>query len=798
MSVPNSIDSNNKSLIGRRLRHRSISSGTGVEVNRKQSMLSIEEDDTPRLPIPSPDSPVRKTWERQYRSFLAKRSAKGQGPVSQKGIPLPDLPKITQTAGKKGDYTADEHSVRGGGFFGNVFRSSEKTMRKGHDRRAKSFSHTDELDGARHHGTPKSPGSSRHAIPYDMDAPPSLHSLSLSRSRSVNDTFRMNNPSPTTTLTLETSGAIPTTCKEEEDITQISSSYTESTGLTADLFREENNAAFSRSASAMKKAFTEFHNSSATGSDANSAFLGDDPSTSWVHRQRSALATSGLFARKLQPGNRLASVDRLDHLDFSNATGSRVLKPILGVETWQNARRYLMGPAIVADSPVSLWAHQLINLSDATTDDSAVYNTILLGPCFICDMSKVNDHMSSEEWSSAELLLYQNCLLEFSSTEDRTSGSRPRGYMHLQYAVAEQHPLFDNALQVRCYGSPCAKSDARLLLICLAKPEERELWISCINRAGLLNLDFMYEFNAEKPLGTGAYSSVYQGRRKQKQIGSIPSQHCDRALKVFKKEEFWRHVMKGRERADTVVREASVQSVLTVKYGPTVPSLVKLLGFFETSEHVVLELELLDGRDLFHHITQAKGALEEKDAARILKDLLQSLQAMKKAGIAHRDIKPANLLMSSGSDTVIKVGDFGMATFVGVDGKVRGRCGTPGYVAPEIFTAGVYGGYDNKIDVFSAGVTLYVMLCGYEPFYGETDAELVEANKVAEVDFPDEDWSKVSPFAKDLVKKMMHKDPNERVNVEQAMHHPWLTRHLNGQDHLQVGSQSSQNTCVIC
>lgn len=60
---------------------------------------------------------------------------------------------------------------------------------------------------------------------------------------------------------------------------------------------------------------------------------------------------------------------------------------------------------------------------------------------------------------------------------------------------------------------------------------------------------------------------------------------------------------------------------------------------------------------------------------------------------------------------------------------------------PEIFSAGVHGGYGNKVDVFSAGVTLYVMLCGYEPFYGESDAELVAANKEAKLEFPESDWN---------------------------------------------------------
>jgi serine/threonine protein kinase len=94
--------------------------------------------------------------------------------------------------------------------------------------------------------------------------------------------------------------------------------------------------------------------------------------------------------------------------------------------------------------------------------------------------------------------------------------------------------------------------------------------------------------------------------------------------------------------------------------------------------------------------------------------------------------------------------------------------------APEIFTAGVHGGYGNKVDVFSAGVTLYVMLCGYEPFYGESDAELIAANRAAVVDFPDDEWKGVSADAKELVRQMMHPDPRHRLSPSQALQHRWL------------------------
>lgn len=117
-----------------------------------------------------------------------------------------------------------------------------------------------------------------------------------------------------------------------------------------------------------------------------------------------------------------------------------------------------------------------------------------------------------------------------------------------------------------------------------------------------------------------------------------------------------------------------------------------------------------------------------------------------------------------------------MATFVGNDHLVHGRCGTPGYVAPEILLAGKNEGYRNNVDVFSAGVTLYVLLSGYEPFYGETEKELVKDNKECKVDYPESDWKTVSIEGQDLVEKMLQRDPTRRITAIAALSHPWITR----------------------
>jgi serine/threonine protein kinase len=313
------------------------------------------------------------------------------------------------------------------------------------------------------------------------------------------------------------------------------------------------------------------------------------------------------------------------------------------------------------------------------------------------------------------------------------------------------------------------------------------------------------------------------------------------AVKLFDKNQFWRLVVKGVERADTLVRECSTQATLTCRH-PNLYPFIHLRGFLETSDHIILEMEYLDGTDLFHYVSR-RGVLPESEAARILADLLQLIVAMNEVGLSHRDIKPANILIyhnqqelsspppSPSSSAGIKLCDYGMAAFAGIDGLVRGRCGTPGkfyllvryilrvrimldfvcsrfppailgYVAPEIFTAGRHGGYGPKVDVFSAGVTLYVMLCGYEPFYGTSDEELIEANRTAQVEFPPEEWSSVSKEAVSLVQSMMTVDPADRPSAQEVLAHPWLQEHVTTvlsfpEISSSLDSEDAADTCVI-
>mmetsp|Transcript_19329 Transcript_19329/g.45692 ORF Transcript_19329/g.45692 Transcript_19329/m.45692 type:complete len:912 (-) Transcript_19329:115-2850(-) len=545
-------------------------------------------------------------------------------------------------------------------------------------------------------------------------------------------------------------------------------------------------------ASSRKKKFTEFHNEH----QSESPFLGDDSSN---HSKSAALWTSpkGKLPTHTSLGGlqnllpRQASLEPVpENIEY---TKDRTLRAFVAVDQWQTGRRYLIGPAAFEACPMQTsrsvlfgnplnnnGEHVPVSAPDAAASRS-IARSVVLGNCLLSDASAgKTSATTAKTWSRASLFLYQNYLLEYdqdavnSSSSSQEFKARPRGYAHLEGAVARPHPDFADAVELDFFGSPCARSDYRSLIIRLAERSQRDAWVTCFNRAGSMQLLDLYEMdNSEPVLGEGTYSTVHRASLRHEASNERV------ALKIFDKAAFWKLVVKGRERADTLVRETAVQATLTAKYG-NIGSFLRLQNFFETSNHVVLELEILNGLDLFHYITM-KGVVSEPEAARIVSDILKCLVAMNDIGAAHRDIKPANVLMCQshqpGDGPSVKVCDFGMSTFVGVDGQVRGRCGTPGYVAPEIFTTGLHGGYGNTVDVYSAGVTLYVMLCGYEPFYGETDEELVDANTASNVEFAKEDWKRVSEEARNLVEMLMEKDTSKRPSARDALLHPFFEKH---------------------
>jgi len=201
------------------------------------------------------------------------------------------------------------------------------------------------------------------------------------------------------------------------------------------------------------------------------------------------------------------------------------------------------------------------------------------------------------------------------------------------------------------------------------------------------------------------------------------------------------------------------------------PNIIQLMEVIDTSDTLYLVLEFASGGELFDAIVN-KGSYSEADAAKIIRQILEAIQYVHKNGIAHRDLKPENLLLlqSENGDEIIKIADFGLSKDFGEE-QLQTSCGTPDYVAPEVLMGEPY---DMAVDIWSIGVISYVLLCGFPPFYGETQKELFENIMSGTYDFPDPEWTDVSDQAKSFIKSILVTDPEKRTTAEQCLNGEWI------------------------
>ena len=246
------------------------------------------------------------------------------------------------------------------------------------------------------------------------------------------------------------------------------------------------------------------------------------------------------------------------------------------------------------------------------------------------------------------------------------------------------------------------------------------------------------------------------------------------------------------------------------------PYVITLLDIFETTEEIQLVTEYCQGGELFDAIQknqrrhrQSDCSSIERQAALITSQMLQALATLHALGIVHRDVKPENILLAKplGDDSVhVKLCDFGVArplvpneivdersSCVISDGESSpltpgsrtrsfSSVGTDYYAAPEL----TYGNsYDTSVDIYSLGVTLYILLCGFPPVFGSTTSSLAQENsdddgddsesdEFDEVLFPGIYWSEISSNAKSLLRRMLHPNPSRRIDAKDAQQDTWI------------------------
>ncbi|CAN9512149.1 unnamed protein product [Ophioblennius macclurei] len=273
--------------------------------------------------------------------------------------------------------------------------------------------------------------------------------------------------------------------------------------------------------------------------------------------------------------------------------------------------------------------------------------------------------------------------------------------------------------------------------------------IVCSWKKSTNNIKEVFDFKGK--MGSGSFSEVFMVR--EKKTGKLY------ALKCLKKKHLTHSNL-----------ENEINVLKRIKHD----NVVGLEDFYESRTHYYLVMQLVSGGELFDRILE-KGVYTEKDASKVINQVLQAVSYLHENSIVHRDLKPENLLYyNTDENAKIMVSDFGLSKAL-EHGVMSTACGTPGYVAPEVLAQKPYS---KAVDCWSIGVITYILLCGYPPFFEENETRLFSKIMRADYAFHSPFWDNISESAKDFIRSMMEKSPTKRFTTEQALRHPWIAADL--------------------
>lgn len=260
-------------------------------------------------------------------------------------------------------------------------------------------------------------------------------------------------------------------------------------------------------------------------------------------------------------------------------------------------------------------------------------------------------------------------------------------------------------------------------------------------------------------LGYGAFSDVAEASHK----------HCSAkyAVKVINKCNL------DEDEYDALKQEVDILYSLSHK------NVLKLCSVYNESETVYLVMELLRGGELSIRLDEKK-VYEEGEALELSKCILKAVKYLHRHQIAHRDLKPENLLLvDEDNDTKIKIIDFGFSKRCPKPNSLTTQCGTLDYTAPEVLAGKPYG---TIVDMWSVGVIIYTLLCGYEPFDIGTFTRKRQKILMGKYDFHEDYWSHISDHARNLIQCLLNVNPKKRHTAKEACRHPWFESKHNCDD----------------
>jgi len=272
------------------------------------------------------------------------------------------------------------------------------------------------------------------------------------------------------------------------------------------------------------------------------------------------------------------------------------------------------------------------------------------------------------------------------------------------------------------------------------------------------------KYTVSKVLGKGACGEVRLGFR-------IPDLHRV-AIKIVCKKTTTTTFNGG-------VNSTSVLNEVRILQSVSHPCIINLEDVIDTPNFLFIVLELAEGGELFDKIIE-KTKLNENEAKLHFFQIASAISYLHSKKICHRDLKPENVLLCTTDETqpIVKITDMGLSKLVHLETRLKTFCGTPQYIAPEVVSsAGLPdSSYNVKVDCWSLGVILYILLSGTPPFSEDRTcglnlrAQILQAN----FQFYPSLFDSISAPAKDLIRKLLRTNPEERLSAEEILRHPWL------------------------
>ncbi|XP_050171594.1 ribosomal protein S6 kinase alpha-2 isoform X2 [Myiozetetes cayanensis] len=284
------------------------------------------------------------------------------------------------------------------------------------------------------------------------------------------------------------------------------------------------------------------------------------------------------------------------------------------------------------------------------------------------------------------------------------------------------------------------------------------------------NIHFTDGYEIKEDIGIGSYSV------------------CKRCVHKATETEFAVKII------DKSKRDPSEEIEILLRYGQH-PNIITLKDVYDDGKFVYLVMELMRGGELLDRILRQK-CFSEREASAVLCTITRTVDYLHSQGVVHRDLKPSNILYmdESGNPDSIRICDFGFAKQLRAEnGLLMTPCYTANFVAPEVLKR---QGYDAACDIWSLGILLYTMLAGFTPFANgpdDTPEEILARIGSGKYALTGGNWDSVSDTAKDIVSKMLHVDPHQRLTAVQVLRHPWIVN----RDYLSQNQLSRQDVHLV-